>query len=105
MAAKKPAPRHPPLPKPIKWTPPPPKPKRVVPPMWKGKPIQTPERPPFKEKEWPLRERVKPRIGIPPQTRSKKLEPRIGIPPQVNPIKFKSAPRRSPTLKWNIKKR
>ena len=35
----------------------------------------------------------------------KRVEPRIGIPPQVKPIKLKPAPGRSPKLKWNIKKR
>ena len=74
-------------------------------------------RPPFKRKELlrPIRKHDTPVDHIPPKKVDRatimrlkppeKVEPRIGIPPQVNPIKFKSAPARSPTLKRNIKKR
>ena len=79
--------------------------------LWKGEKAIPKNREPFKKKELPPRPPFKKKVlppsppwkGEPPIR--KRVEPRIGIPPQVNPIKFKSAPARSPTLKRNIKKR
>ena len=81
--------------------------------LWKGekaipknreplKKKEWPPRPTSKKKEWPQKEEPLPIIkGKQPIAERRKGKP---VPPPP-PKRVKPAPRRSPTLKWNIKKR
>ena len=74
-------------------------------------------RPPFKKKELPIRPPFKKKEPLtimkikPPIAERRKGKPVPPLPPKpINwtpllPKPIKPAPRRSPTLKWNIKKR
>ena len=94
--------------------------------LWKGEEAIPKNREPLKKKEWPPRPTLKKKEWPPRPTLKKKEWPqkeepltimKIKAPPiglgmehpgllkTPKPIKLKPAPRRSPTLKWNIKKR
>ena len=84
--------------------------------LWKGeeaipknreplKKKEWPPRPTLKKKEWPQKEEPLTIMKIKPPKRIPLGIEHPGLLKTPKPIKLKPAPRRSPMLKWNIKKR